>query len=419
MNPLRFGAITAACAAIWIGLMFAIADGAISTSLIFGIRHELPNLVIAAAIGTISIWMAKILITRHSAGIRTALSRWSRWEFWPAWLFYLPVFLMCVYLGIKHRGFALPTVANPGQHNGGVVGESKIEILRQLRAIAPEYTAEAHLIAPGDIGSRTRAVEWAHATEGWTWPIVLKPDVAQRGAGFRKIASLADARDYLRQVTAPVIAQRYVAGPYEAGIFYYRFPGAERGTIFAITEKQFPTMTGDGVRTMRELLMDDSRARLIADVYLRRFDDQADRVVPSGEQVRLVEAGNHCQGCIFRDGSSRNTPELEAAIDGILRDLPGFYIGRLDVRYSSEEKIRAGKDFVILELNGATSEATNIYDERNSLLAAYETLFRQWELVYAIGSMNRESGHHSATALSVLRDWMDHRRTARLYPAAD
>src|SRR5207248_677385 len=52
------------------------------------------------------------------------------------------------------------------------------------------------------------------------------------------------------------------------------------------------------------------------------------------------------------------------------RSFPGFYIGRYDIRYRSDEELRAGKGFQIIELNGAASEATNIYDASNSLWSA-------------------------------------------------
>jgi len=70
---------------------------------------------------------------------------------------------------------------------------------------------------------------------------------------------------------------------------------------------------------------------------------------------------------------------LAERMDAISRKLTGFNIGRYDIRYSNQEDLRAGRNFQIIELNGAASEATSIYDSRNSLLAAYRTLFRQWD----------------------------------------
>src|SRR5207253_11469807 len=115
--------------------------------------------------------------------------------------------------------------------------------------------------------------------------------------------------------------------------------GQKRGEIFAITEKAFPVVVGDGVSAFEELVNADGRASLIASTYLDRFPELLGRVLPTGERVRLVEAGNHCQGCIFRDGGHLNSERLCDRIDQISRALPGFFIGRYDIRYSSDEAL--------------------------------------------------------------------------------
>ena len=80
-----------------------------------------------------------------------------------------------------------------------------------------------------------------------------------------------------------MIVQRYVVGPCEAGVFYYRFPHESRGHIFAITEKIFPTITGDGIHTVEELIRTDHRAALMARTYLRRFAPRRDEILAPGE----------------------------------------------------------------------------------------------------------------------------------------
>ncbi len=72
-----------------------------------------------------------------------------------------------------------------------------------------------------------------------------------------------------------------------------------------------------------------------------------------------------------------------------------------------------------IENRTAASEATNIYDECNSLWSAYATLYQQWKLVYRIGAINRGRGHRPASALTVLRDWKEFSRQAMEYPLAD
>jgi hypothetical protein len=249
--------------------------------------------------------------------------------------------------------------------------------------------------------------------------LVLKPDVGQRGYGFKVIRSDEDIRSYVACFRRDVLVQKYVPGPLEAGIFYYRFPQEREGRIFAITEKIFPAVTGDGRHTLEELIRADSRASLLADTYLHRFADERARVLAVGESLRLVEAGNHCQGAIFLDGGRILSVTLLKRIDEISQSIPGFFVGRFDVRYSSQEALQEGRDFQIIELNGASSEATNIYDPRNSLWNAYRTLFRQWEIVFAIAEENRKRGLRTMSVRTILEKFWQYRRQVALHPVSD
>ena len=349
----------------------------------------------------------------------TWLGRWQHWEFWPAWMFYPPVGMYCAWLALKYRGLTVPTAANPGIFSGGMVGESKMVTLRELMSTNPEFTAEAELLAGTTAGKRLASLHAIRQRRNISLPFIMKPDVGQRGAGIKLIRSEEQALAYLKQTSAPLVVQRFAEGPHEAGVFYYRFPHESRGNIFAITEKIFPIITGDGRSTVAELIWRDPRARFMADKYLRRFGGRQDEVLPAGETLKLVEAGNHAQGCIFRDGMHLGTPALAERIDAISQKLTGFNIGRYDIRYSSEEDLRAGRNFQIIELNGAASEATSIYDARNSLLAAYRMLFRQWDLVFAIGAANRKRGCVPTKLSLVWQTWRDYSRLSATYPAAD
>jgi hypothetical protein len=56
---------------------------------------------------------------------------------------------------------------------------------------------------------------------------------------------------------------------------------------------------GDGVRTLRELVEADPRARLISQTYLKRFEETAADVLEAGRSLRLVEAGKPLSGVHF------------------------------------------------------------------------------------------------------------------------
>ncbi len=417
MSLPRFALITGVTAIAWTSVVFAaiwVFPGHAASA-----QHQLTALSLAglALFALLYIW--RLASHNLKRSFVNAWQRLVRWEFWPGWLFYAPVALICSWLGIRYRGLSLPSIANLNQHNGGIIGESKMEILRELRSVAPDFTAETYFVTEGTVEERMKRVENIVSMHGLTFPLVLKPDTAQRGAGFRKVSSLQDARNYLELVGAPLVLQRYVEGPHEAGIFYYRYPWASEGQIFGITRKRFPSVIGDGQHTIARLIENDGRARFLKAVYKKRLGGAADRVPALGERVRLVQAGNHCQGCIFEDGMDLYSEPLRRALDAISRQVSGFYVGRYDLRYTSDEQLRDGKGFRIIELNGAASEATNIYDARNSLWTAYGTLYRQWQLMYAIGAENRRRGAVPRPTLAIWRDWRAFRMRACDFPISD
>jgi membrane protein DedA with SNARE-associated domain len=416
--PLRlFAVVTAISATLWTLLVFAAIHAAPSSGASGKDRLAALSAIGLSLFGILTV--ARVWGRRIYRRVSIALSRLTRWEFWPAWIFYTPVALFCGWLGIRFRGLSLPTIANLNQRNGGVVGESKFDILRQLLATSPEATADAYLIEPGPASIRAEQIAEICRDHQISLPFVLKPDTGQRGAGFCKIGSLQEAGEYVSRVSSPVVLQRYMPGPLEAGIFYYRFPQETQGHIFGITRKRFPFVVGDGRSSLKNLIERDPRARIMSAAYFARFGDRVERVPRAGEKIRLVEAGNHCQGCIFEDGSDLYSGSLLRAIDEISQQLPGFYVGRFDIRYERDADLRNGVGFKIIELNGAASEATNIYDPRYSLWRAYAMLHRQWRIVYAIGAANRAAGAPSVKPSTLWRDWYAFSRQACEYPVAD
>jgi membrane protein DedA with SNARE-associated domain len=344
------------------------------------------------------------------------VSRLWRWEFWPSWLFYLPLLPWMALLSLRYRNALMWTAANPGIPDGGVVGESKFAILEQLprASVIPSV-----LIPPGDHAGRIEIVRRALEERGWTFPLILKPDAAQRGAGVKRAGDLDAVTAYLQAQPAAVLVQTYHPGPFEAGIFYYRLPGADRGHIFSITDKIFPVLVGDGRSTVEELIWGHPRYRMQAATFLARHAAVREKIHAVGERLPLALAGNHCQGTLFRDGSHLLTPELEAAIDAIARPFMGFFIGRFDVRYTDVSGFMAGTDLAIVELNGVTSESTNVYDPSWSLLSAYCTLARQWSLLYRIGDANRQRGHAPTTLSALWHRLRTYYRQRRIDPLAD
>jgi membrane protein DedA with SNARE-associated domain len=415
VDPVRFALLALAAAIVWtplLVLLVAFAGDAVVRPLERYLGAGWLTLVLGLLTGLLILHIVSRLFTPIGrAKLVAGVSRFWRWEFWPSWVFYLPLLPWIGWLSLRHRGFLTVTAANPGIPHGGFVGESKFDILSSLRS--PHVIPT--MLVRGGIDALDRMLEQRR----WPYPLVFKPDAGQRGDGVRLIHDRDAAAKYLQRRSGPVIVQPYHPGPFEAGIFYYRIPGENRGRIFSITDKHFSQVVGDGQSTLEQLIWRHPRYRMQASVFLARHAADAQRVLGVGEGFRLAMAGNHCQGTMFRDGAHLITPELEQAIDQIAQSIDGFFFGRFDVRYANEERFKAGQELTVIELNGVTSESTNLYDPGWSLWWAYRTLFRQWSILLQIGSANRQRGHVTSTYSSLLREVVSHYRKRSGNPLAD
>ena len=364
--------------------------------------------------------------SKHIASVDTTAAEpgVSMFEFWPAGVFYMPVGLYYAWLSLRYGGTTLPTAANPSIYSGGLIRESKFQILSLVPEPQRKWVLPFCLFqCPAKDVSNDDAVRDALRTiaeAALSFPLVAKPDKGQRGAGVQKLRNEDDLRAYLASFPPglEIVFQALADFPHEAGVMYYRYPGTDSAEIMSITIKEFPHVIGDGVRTLRELILADPRARILHHIYCKRHASQLDRVLESGEKFRLVFAGNHAQGTIFKDGTHLATPQLLARLHEIASSMPDFYFGRFDIRYSDLDAFLNGDDIHIVEINGAGAESTHIWDARMTLPGAYRALFRQWRILFEIGAANRKRGAKPLNPFRLLGDCIWYRDSSRGYPMA-
>jgi len=350
----------------------------------------------------------------------------SFFEFWPPWLFYAPFALWWTLLAIRYRSATLITAANPSIRAGGLVGESKIELFEQLQQPVRDWVAPWAAVRRSGEGGQTveadvRCARAAMAARGLEFPVVTKPDMGCRGAGVRVARSEDDLRAYIEAFPAGAtfIVQALVDAEGEAGVFWIRHPGQPRGEIFSLTLKYFPYVEGDGRRTLRELIEADPRAGCVAHLYLPRLEGELERVLAPGERRRLTFSGSHCRGAIFRDGEAWITEALRARFAALTEGIPEFWFGRFDVRFESFEAFRQGEDFRIVEINGAGSEATAIWDRNMPLWRAWGILNRQLAHAFAIGAANRRRGFRPCGPRRLLALRRRERELTERYPLTE
>ena len=348
----------------------------------------------------------------------------SFFEFWPGWLFYAPVVLFWILKSFKYRSATLPALANPRIDAGGICGESKNDILRLAGPVAQPWIADyVGMTTSGHVDANDLAIaESRMAEHGLSYPIVAKPDMSCNGVGVRLVQNAEALRDYLANFPRATSLQLQALVTYEgeAGIFYIRHPGAATGHITSVTLKFPPTVTGDGKRSIRELIAADFRLNAVSRLLLKKLEHKAEHVPAPGESVRLVFVGNHCRGSTFQDGMSIVTPALTAQIDAIARDITDLYFSRIDLRYKSLEDLRAGKNFKIIEINGSGSEATHIWDPQMTLREAYAAQFFHYGESFKIGAAIRAARGLRPTGLLRLGAlWMQQKRLMAAYPSND
>ena len=416
-NFWKFAAYFFLAAAVWtpvlVGLSAGLGQGVIDSILLHASDLQL-KLGVAGSIVFLTMWLLlSITSYKRRRLLVSAWRRMTRWEFWPPWIFYTPILCYIIRLALKHRSLTLFTTVNPSMPASGFIGESKSEILQGL-AGAGNWIARFQVIeASGELSERFGKAKAFMSDNGLSYPVVLKPDAGQRGSGVAVLRSDTDLEAWLRESAVKSIIQEHVPGA-EFGVFYYRYPHADRGHIFSITEKRFPCVTGNGVSNLERLILDDSRAVCTARFYLNQLMPRLCEVPEPGESVQLVELGTHCQGAVFLDGSWAKTEELEAVIDTLSKTYAGFHFGRYDIRTPCVEDFRRGRNFKVVELNGVTSEATHIYDPKHSILDAYRILFAQWRIAFEIGAQNRQRRNRPTPLRTLASLILEFKRRPRL-----
>lgn len=348
---------------------------------------------------------------------------YSFFEFWPSWLMYIPVAALWLLLALRHRSISLPLIANPAVPLSGMVGVPKSAILKLAgesanRSILPWVVFESSGESPSV--QRERA-ESAMAAAGLSYPVVGKPDIGCRGAGVKLLRDGAALESCLEGFPAggSLMLQRLSDFEAEAGVFYVRDPVSERGRITSLTLKYTPYVVGDGVHTLAELVAADPRAGGVPHLYEERNAEHWHKVIPAGNPWRLVFSASHCRGAVFRNGGHLVTTELTRALDRIFDDLPGFYYGRLDIKFRDVQSLQAGRELQIVEINGASSESIHIWDRRTGFFDAVKTLLQQYRTLFKLGAAHKKRGCKPPGLWPLYKAWRHELQLVKRYPAND
>lgn len=347
----------------------------------------------------------------------------SFFEFWPMWLMYIPVVLLWTFLAIRYRSLSLPLVASPAVPLSGMVGVPKSAVFDAAGCKARQWILPwcVYQVSTEDNVQQVQTVLQLLQANSLNFPIVGKPDFGCRGVGVKLLKTEADLADYLLQfpINGSIQFQRLSQWDAEAGVFYVRHPEAVEGKITSLTLKYTPYVIGDGYRTLAELIALDPRAGELSHLYSERHQCIWDDIIPKGEPFCLIFAASHSRGAIFRDGRELINDNLRKSLDQIFEDIPDYFYGRLDIKFQDIKGLKEGRNFDIVEINGASSESINIWDRNASFFDAIKTLLQQYHTLFKLGHANRARGHKTPGLMQLYRAWKFEKELVKQYPDND
>ena len=311
-------------------------------------------------------------------------------------MFYIPNIPYAVYLAIKAKSLLFFTTTNPVVKQSGNGSESKFET---INLIPNKYKPKTKLL---NCNNPILYYLESFRESQFSYPVILKPNLGFRGLLVKLVNSEKEFVEYVTNYgTVDLLLQEYIPYKNECGIFYYRLPNKAKGVVSSVTLKTFPTLTGDGFSTLKELIYKNERTKKYYELFAKVNASQINCILKKGEEKTLTVIGNHSKGTQFVNGNNLITKGLMEQIDAIMQQIPNWYYGRLDIKYNSFNELLKGENLKIIELNGIISEPTHIYDALTiSYFNALKEIRKHWRILFEIAQLNRKVNHISTSSFS-------------------
>lgn len=288
---------------------------------------------------------------------------------------------------MKSGSFGFMTTVNPGIENSGFFDDSKVKTLNLFpKSMIP-------ITVFSDSEELIMETLWKIEESQIKYPLIIKPDIGERGTEVRKVFTEPELLALLSQIDYSFQIQEFIAYKTELGVFWYRYPEEETGQVTSLTLKNYLQVKGDGRKTIDELILENPRARFQRKRLIDQNQIDLNKVLDKEEVVILNEIGNHSRGTTFINGNHLIDDQLKRTMDEIMKDVEGVYFGRADIKCESLESLKEMKNFKILEFNGVKAEPTHIYEPSYPLMRGLKELTQNVDIIYKIATQNKKQGY--------------------------
>lgn len=311
----------------------------------------------------------------------------THWETWPYRIKYIPLIPAWLWYCLRSGSWWFFTASNPSLTFGGFEGETKKEMYEQL---PPGTYPKSIYVSPS---SHFDDVLKQLVLNDFKYPVAVKPDVGTMGFMFRKIDNDEQLIVYHNKMPSQYIVQEWIYYPIEVSVFYYRFPDQQKGTITGFIRKDFLEVTGDGRSTLWQLIKNYDRVQFRLDEMKTKHEHKLNDIIPAGEIHILSHALNLSRGGKLVSLEYEKDNRLLKVFDDLSHYTKHFYYGRYDIKCTSVEGLKQGKDFTILEYNGSGAEPHHAYGNGNTLWKAHKIFLHHWKILYQISKYNHQNGY--------------------------
>lgn len=276
---------------------------------------------------------------------------------------YIPQVLIWLFFSIRARSFTFFSAVNPEINLGGLFNYSKWGILKYL---PEEYLPKTILVnLPEENTVVSKEID-----KIINYPIVIKPDLGERGRGVAIIKNQIALKNSLELLPpGKYLIQEYIDYENEIGVMYVKLPGTKKGTI---TSLAFKTMGTDKI-------------------------------------------GNMTHGAKIFNACSLISEDLTNRIEFLSSFIPKFYFGRFDIKVKNIISSADNWELKIIEINGANSQPLHMYDPNIKFPQEIKITFKNWLMLFRISRINHSNGFQYTSIIEVLKEFLTFIRRNRRY----
>lgn len=321
-------------------------------------------------------------LNREYSKLPVWLLRITRAEFLPLTIVYAIPFLYTLFQSLRLGRSFYPAALNPAiGESGGFDQLNKSSIM----ALFPSQYQPPSLSFSGL--EQDSFLQEVNRIIGY--PCFAKPEDQIQGIGVVKVESEAALRQYLASQQGPLLVQKALPTEPEYAVFICRLPG-QLLHVTGITAKEFLAVTGDGLHSVREMLLGNIRYRMAKDKLEKAYPELLGSISAKGERVLVQPVGNHNLGTRFVDVTHLATPAMDAFFDTIVPE--GICYGRFDMKAVSIDSLETGEGLWIIEFNGSIAEPVQYLDSKYNWWQAQRILLHHFRWQKDIGAAQYKRG---------------------------